>query len=145
MPWNYGAVAQLGERSNRTAEVVGSIPSGSTNFPKTISKILRRPLGRRGPVAQKSARSQQDRQSQRLLYARATAALVRSVIEIVLQRAAVCSVRSALRLPCPAPFRPDTATAPLCRLALGYLRHRNRAVGGVRPGHNGEWRPGDVG
>ena len=25
-----GAVAQLGERSNRTAEVVGSIPSGST-------------------------------------------------------------------------------------------------------------------
>jgi hypothetical protein len=27
---DYGAVAQLGERSNRTAEVVGSIPSGST-------------------------------------------------------------------------------------------------------------------
>ena len=32
MPPNYGAVAQLGERSNRTAEVVGSIPSGSTIF-----------------------------------------------------------------------------------------------------------------
>ena len=97
MTFANGAVAQLGERSNRTAEVVGSIPSGSTKLPKKISKILRRPLGRRGPVAQKSALSQQDRQSQRLLYARATAALMRSVIEIVLQRAAVCSVRSALR------------------------------------------------
>ncbi len=28
----YGAVAQLGERSNRTAEVVGSIPFGSTKI-----------------------------------------------------------------------------------------------------------------
>src|SRR5689334_10384514 len=28
-----GAVAQLGERSNRTAEVTGSIPVGSTKFP----------------------------------------------------------------------------------------------------------------
>lgn len=26
----YGAIAQLGERSNRTAEVEGSNPSGST-------------------------------------------------------------------------------------------------------------------
>ena len=30
MTFANGAVAQLGERSNRTAEVVGSIPSGST-------------------------------------------------------------------------------------------------------------------
>jgi hypothetical protein len=31
-----GAVAQLGERSNRTAEVVGSIPSGSTINPMIL-------------------------------------------------------------------------------------------------------------
>ena len=32
--WIYGAVAQLGERSNRTAEVTGSIPVGSTKILK---------------------------------------------------------------------------------------------------------------
>jgi hypothetical protein len=29
----YGAIAQLGERFNGIEEVVGSIPSGSTNIP----------------------------------------------------------------------------------------------------------------
>ncbi len=31
-----GAVAQMGERCNRTAEVRGSIPLGSTNKIKTL-------------------------------------------------------------------------------------------------------------
>ncbi len=34
---DHGAVAQLGERSNRTAEVRGSIPLGSTIFSPTSS------------------------------------------------------------------------------------------------------------
>ena len=34
-----GAVAQMGERCNRTAEVVGSIPIGSTMEIKDLSEI----------------------------------------------------------------------------------------------------------
>ena len=37
-----GAVAQLGERSVRNAEVVGSIPIGSTNFFETVAPGARR-------------------------------------------------------------------------------------------------------
>ena len=33
---SHGAIAQLGERLPCTQEVVGSIPSGSTNFAKTL-------------------------------------------------------------------------------------------------------------
>jgi hypothetical protein len=36
-----GAVAQLGERYNGIVEVVGSIPSGSTIFIKTIKGLAR--------------------------------------------------------------------------------------------------------
>ena len=36
MAHDPGAVAQLGERSNRTAEVRGSIPLGSTNSQKFL-------------------------------------------------------------------------------------------------------------
>jgi hypothetical protein len=36
---SYGAIAQLGERSNRTAEVDGSNPSGST-IPKANEKTV---------------------------------------------------------------------------------------------------------
>ena len=55
MPSIYGAVAQLGERSNRTAEVVGSIPSGSTINPH-LAKAFSLPeatqrLGLRGTCA----------------------------------------------------------------------------------------------
>ena len=34
-----GAIAQLGERCNRTAEVVGSIPTSSTKFFSGLHKI----------------------------------------------------------------------------------------------------------
>ena len=41
----YGAIAQLGERLLCKQEVVGSIPSGSTNFPRHIRTLSSRPVG----------------------------------------------------------------------------------------------------
>ena len=46
-----GAVAQLGERYNRTVEVEGSSPFGSTAV-----DILKELLRKRGPIAQLGAR-----------------------------------------------------------------------------------------
>ena len=39
MPTLRGAVAQLGERRVRNAEVVGSTPIGSTNFPNCCKEL----------------------------------------------------------------------------------------------------------
>jgi hypothetical protein len=45
----FGAIAQLGERFNGIEEVVGSIPSGSTNKINTLRLGAFRPVGRREP------------------------------------------------------------------------------------------------
>ena len=40
----FGAIAQLGERLNGIQEVVGSIPSGSTNKIKGLAGFLAKPF-----------------------------------------------------------------------------------------------------
>ncbi len=40
-PFCGGAIAQLGERLPCTQEVVGSIPSGSTNFARTLLQTIK--------------------------------------------------------------------------------------------------------
>ncbi len=40
MPNGFGALAQLGERLHGMQEVRGSIPLGSTKFPKYISQYF---------------------------------------------------------------------------------------------------------
>ena len=49
----YGAIAQLGERFNGIEEVVGSIPSGSTN-PASVSRSVTPTPGRPVPVGAKT-------------------------------------------------------------------------------------------
>jgi hypothetical protein len=44
-PATVGAVAQMGERCNRTAEVRGSIPLGSTNLPRKLPVFRRTVAG----------------------------------------------------------------------------------------------------